>query len=260
MTEYLFLGLDGGPRLEKPRTRELTMVANFGMSPAQVRDLLEIGAPYFDFLKIAVGLSRLFPKDVLIDVIGTCRERGVECFPGGMYLEYAEVNGKTELYFPACIEAGYKWIEVSDNLADMSVDWKQRMIRRATQEFGLSVLGEVGKKAGLQATTPLADDAKACLDAGASLILVEAAEMVSDDTATARMIEEVVQAVGLDKVMFELPGPWIGIGHGQAFVLQSRLMDRFGLHLNIGNVVPEDLMKLEAYRRVLGVNAGKLID
>jgi len=258
MTDHFCEGLEGGHRSSKPREVGLTMVANFGLGLAAVRDLLDVAADHFEFLKIAVGLSRLYPKAILSDIIDLCHKRQVAAFPGGGYLEYAEVHGRADRYFPAMVEIGYQWIEVSDNLAAVSIAWKQRMIRSAVQQFGLRVLGEVGKKEGLESAVSLADDAKACLDAGAEIILLEAAEIVGDDQATACRIEEVVTAVSLERVMFELPGPWIaGVHLCDVRSLRNRLIARFGPEVNIGNVEPQDLMMLEAYRRGIGVNAGK---
>jgi len=256
MQNHFFQGYDGIPRSVKPRTKGLTMVANFGVGPRALQDLLEIGGDYFDFLKIAVGLSRLYPKAILAEAIRLAQERDIESFPGGQFLEYAEIGGKAEGYFDACIEAGYRWVEVSDNLASVSLEWKGRMIRGA-RKAGLRVLGEVGKKEGLETTADLAEDASVCVDAGAEIILLEAAEMVGDDAETARLVQGVVDAVGLEKVMFELPGPWIaGVHLCDVHAMQSRLIAQFGSEVSIGNVMPSELMKLEAYRRGLGVNAG----
>ena len=181
----------------------------------------------------------------------------MEPFPGGQYLEYAEVHGRLERYLPACVEAGYRWVEVSDNLAPVTLRWKERVIARAVEEFGLKVLGEVGKKEGLANAVPLADDAKACMEAGASLLLVEAAELIRGDAETRAAVDGVVAAVGLEKVIFELPGPWIaGVEEHHVHAMRRDLIDRFGPRVNIGNVEPEDLLSLEAYRRGLGVNAG----
>ena len=258
MTERFCEGLAGGHRTEKPRKSGLTMVANFGLGLGAVRDLLDMAADHLDFFKVAVGLTHLYPKAVLSEIIALCRKHQVITFPGGGYLEYAQVHGKADRYLPAMAEVGYQWIEVSDNLATVPLAWKQKMIRTAVQEFGLHVVGEVGKKEGLEATTNLADDAKACLDAGAEIILLEAAEIVGDDAATARLIEEVADAVGLEKVLFELPGPWIaGVHLCDVRSVRNRLIERFGPNVNIGNVEPQDLMMLEAYRRGIGVNCGK---
>ena len=79
-------------------------------------------------------------------------------------MEYAETCGKAALYLAAVQQAGYRWVEVSDNLFSDTVGWKPKMIRAAKEEFGLRVRGEVGKKEGFTGTLPFADDARGCLD------------------------------------------------------------------------------------------------
>jgi phosphosulfolactate synthase len=255
-----FAGFDGAfadRRSDKPRTTGRTMVIDWGMPLGQQRDVTATGAAYFDFAKIAVGVSRLLTRDLLTAKIDQYRSHQVEPFPGGQFLEYAEVHGLRERYLPACVEAGYKWVEVSDNLAPVSVDWKQRVIAEAVQDFGLHVLGEVGRKEGLENTIPLVDNARACMDAGASILLVEAAELVSDDAQTAADVDEIVRVVGIDRVMFELPGPWIADVHAcDVHAMRRQLIGRYGPDVNIGNVAADELISVEAYRRGLGVNAG----
>lgn len=253
-----FHGLDGRSRSEKPRTTGLTMVADWGIGPHAQSDLLTTGATFFDLAKIAVGISRLLPDDVLRNKISIYRQHQVEPFPGGQYLEYAEGEGKTDQYLSAVVEAGYKWVEVSDNMATVTLQWKLDMIRKATEASNLIVLGEVGQKEGLQTVVPMGDDAQACLDAGAQVILLEAAELIGDDPAVAKAVEAVIQRIGLDKVMFELPGPWIeGVTHESIHRMRRQLVDQYGPDVNIGNVEPSDLISLEAYRLGLGVNAGQ---
>ena len=261
MDAHLFAGLEGTERSSKPRTHGLTMVADWGIGPNAQEDLVATGAAYLDFAKIAVGISRLLSNEALTRKIKDYQAHGVEPFPGGQYLEYAEVFGKTDLYFPAVARAGYRWVEVSDNLAPVGVDWKRRMIREAVEKFGLSVLGEVGKKEGLENAVSLLDNARACLDAGSRIVLLEAAELVSGDAGTTRAVEEVVEAIGPERVMFELPGPWIaGVSASDIHQMRSGLIERYGPEVNLGNVAPADLVSLEAYRRGLGVNAGKRKD
>ena len=255
---HIFAGLDGAPRSRKPRSSGLTMVVDWGLGAGHQNDLAATAAPYIDFAKIAVGLSRLLTDAVLAEKIGAYRAHRIEAFPGGQYLEYAQVHGKADLYLPACRRAGYRWIEVSNNVADLPLEWKVRVIEEAVTAFGMGVLGEVGKKEGLSHGPSFPDDARACLDAGASIILLEAAELVHADAATRREVDETVVAAGLDRVMFELPGPWIpGVESHHIHRMRRGLVDRFGPEVNVGNVMPDDLLSLEAYRRELGVNAGK---
>jgi len=261
MIEQFFNGLDGAQadeRTSKPRSAGLTMVADWGLGLHAQGDLTTTAGEYFDLAKIAVGISRLLSDEILRQKINGYLANDVEPFPGGQYLEYAEVHGVLDLYLPACAAAGYRWVEVSDNLAQVTLEWKQRVIRQAREEFGLRVLGEVGRKEGLENDIPLVDNARACMDAGSSIILLEAAELLGDDEETGRAVDEIVTLVGLDQVMFELPGPWIaGVSEHDIHQMRRDLIDRYGTQVSIGNVHPQDLMSLEAYRRGLGVNAGK---
>ena len=257
--DHIFSGLDGRARSLKPRTMGTTMVVDWGIGPNQQEDLLTVGAPYFEFAKIAVGMSRLYSNEMLTRKIETYREGDVEAFPGGQFLEYAEIVGRAEAYLPACQEAGYRWVEVSDNIAPVSLDWKVAVIKSAVERFGLQVFGEVGKKEGLGHGPTFVDDARACRDAGAAIILLEGAELVNADPATAREVEDVVGAVGIEVVMFELPGPWIaGVSLHDIHRMRRELVDRYGNEVHVGNVAPDDLFSFEAYRRGLGVNAGAL--
>lgn len=258
METHFFAGLDGGSRSEKPRIEGRTMVVDCGLGPHAQEDLVVTGAGYFDFAKVAIGYSRLYSNDVLGNKIKHYQEYGIEPFPGGQYFEYAGVEGKSDLYLPATCKAGYRWVEVSDNQAGVSLDWKLQMIRSAREEFGLSVLGEVGQKEGLEAAVSMADDVKACLDAGSEIVLLEAAELVSDDPETKKEVDEVVAAVELKLIMFELPGPWIpGTNLHDIHAMRRQLIDRYGPEVNIGNVLADDLIELEAYRRGLGITAGR---
>ena len=259
MNPHFFEGIDGIERRQKPRDYGLTMVIDWGIGRHEQEDLIQTAAKHFDFAKIAVGISRLLSNDVLEAKLKKYRQHQIEPFAGGMFLEYAEVSGKADLYFPATVQAGYRWVEVSDNLGAVSIEWKQRTIRQAVEEYGLQVMGEVGKKEGLASEIPFPDDAQGCLDAGAALVLLEAAELVSEDVDTAKAVEAVVERVGLEKVMFELPGPWItGVTAHHIHHLRRQLIARYGREVNLGNVAPADLVSLEAYRRGLGVNAGEV--
>ncbi len=256
-SEHIFGGLDGRNRSGKPRDQGFTMVVDWGLGSGAQSDLIETAAPFFDFAKVAVGISRLLTNDALAAKVRRYRDHVIEPFPGGQYLEYAQVRGKADLYFPAVAAAGYRWVEVSDNLAVVTHEWKLKMIRRAVEVHGLKVLGEVGQKEGLDAGIPLADDVKACLDAGSRIVLLEAAELVDSDADKARQVEQAVEAASLKNVMFELPGPWIsGVNPHHVHQMRRSLVDRYGPEVNLGNVLPDDLMTLEAYRRELGVNAG----
>lgn len=255
-----FEGLDGAARAEKPRSVGLTMMIDWGLGRRVQEDILDTAAFAFDFAKVAVGMSRLLKEEALRGKIADYQKADVEPFPGGQFFEYAETLEKTEQYLPAVKDVGYRWVEVSDNMAEVTLEWKERMIREAVVDFGLKVLGEVGKKEGLASDTSFVDDARRCANAGASVVLLEAAELVGDDADTARDVEAVVKELGIDRVMFELPGPWIsGVSHHDVHAMRRDLISRYGREVNLGNVMPDEVMSVEAYRRGLGVNAGEAL-
>jgi phosphosulfolactate synthase len=260
-TPHFFEGLNGLTRKSKPRKSGLTMVMDDCFGPHAQQDFISVCGEHADYIKIPVGVSRLLSNEVLSAKIKLYRKNQLEPFPGGQYLEYAELNGKTHLYLEGCAKAGYGLVEVSDNLLSVSLEWKRKMIQTAVKDFGLRVLGEVGKKEGMEKDASLLDDAKTCLDAGAEIVLLEAAEIVYADPETKKEIEKVVETVGVEKVLFELPGTWIaGVATEQIHRLSRELIQRYGSHVNLGNVSPLNLMFLEAFRRGIGVNGGSVAE
>jgi phosphosulfolactate synthase len=257
MTDHYFADIPQPNRSGKPRTRGVTFVIDWGIGPRQQEDLLQTAGAFIDLAKIAVGIAGLLPAPVVREKVALYQRHDVEPFPGGQFLEHARVHGADDAYLPAAAEAGFRWVEVSDNMADVTLEWKATMIRRAVKDFDMRALGEVGKKAGGAGGAAFVDDAKACRDAGATFVLLEAAELVSDDPAVQRDVDAVVETIGIDRVMFELPGPWIDGVHGcDIHAMRRKLIAQYGPEVNIGNCDPADVVNLEAYRRKLGVNAG----
>jgi phosphosulfolactate synthase len=245
---------------EKPRARGITMIAEWGLPPAAQADLLTVAAPYIDLAKIAVGIGALLPLDVLRHKLDVYTAAQITPFPGGQFLEYAVQLGRVDEYLAATAAAGYRCVEVSDNLLEISIPDKAALIRKAIEEYGLAVLGEVGKKEGGTAGHDLADDAAACLEAGASRVFLEAADFFAGDV-DATELERIVGRCGEDPLIFELPGPWIeGVTLSHVQIITRWLLERFGADVNIANVSTDGVLKLEALRTGLGVNAGSELD
>lgn len=74
---------------------------------------------------------------------------------------------------------------------------------------GLRVFGEVGSQETLSNPALLVEQATICFDAGASLVLVEAAELVENGRLRQGTIDDIRRGMPLDRIMIELPGPWI---------------------------------------------------
>ena len=245
-------------RAEKPRQRGLTMIADWGLDPTTQENKLETMGPYVDLAKIAVGISALLSSDSLTRKLDRYRACDITPFPGGQFLEHAVLHGRSEEYLDGVAEAGFDCIEVSDNLLEIPLDEKWKLIRTARSTYGLRVLGEVGKKEGLAATADLAEDAAGCLEAGAERVFLEAADFFGQEIRETEL-QSIVDRCGTDPLLFELPGPWIkGITLSDVHQVTLWLIDRFGADAGIGNVAPDDVLKLEALRLAIGVNAGSM--
>lgn len=243
-------------RPAKPRKNGLTMIADWGLSWGEQQNMLSVGSPFVDLAKIAVGISALLPPETLRRKIDLYSLNDILTFPGGQFLEYSVLHNRTDEYMQACVQAGFPCIEVSDNLLDIDLDAKCELIRKARETYGLRVLGEVGKKEGLDAKHDLAEDAARCLSAGAEKVFLEAADFFSGEVSPEKA-ERVVARCGLDNLLFELPGPWIeGITLSDVHKTTRWLFAHFGIEVNIANVSPGDVLKVEALRLGIGVNAG----
>ena len=233
------------------------MIADWGLDPQRQNQMLEVSGPYVDLAKIAVGISALLPVDTLARKFASYREHGITPFPGGQFLEHAVLVGKRDEYLQAICDVGFDCLEVSDNLLDVTLEQKRELIETARKQFGLRVLGEVGKKEDVVASNDLADDAQCCLDAGAENVFLEAADFFSGEVNETQL-NRIIDRCGLAPLVFELPGPWIkGVTLSDVHQMTCWLVDRFGPDANIANVSPDDVLKVEALRLRIGVNAGK---
>ena len=257
MKEKAFANIRVPDRPAKPRQTGLTMFTDWGLGLAAQADSLEISAEYADLAKIAVGLSRLLSADLLRRKNALYEKHELIPFPGGIFLEYAVYHGQTQEYFAAARDVGYRYIEVSDNVIEFTPQEKTDLIRRAREEFGLEVLGEVGSKVEGTASSELIADVHRCLEAGAWKVLVEADELFGTELNEA-LIEEMASAIPLDKVIFEIPGPWIpGVRRCDQHASRVWLIRRFGPQVNLGNIPAEDILEVETMRRGIGAAALK---
>src|ERR671915_551937 len=101
---------------------------------------------------------------------------------------------------------GFDVIEISDNCVPLSRTQRMSQIRLA-REAGLAVFGEVGSKDMKNDARLLVSQAQDCFEAGAELVLVEAAELIEDGKPKMKLIDGIRRALDLDRVLIELPGP-----------------------------------------------------
>lgn len=255
-----FVPIDARRSTAKPRTRGMSMVIDDGLPLVQASGMLEIAAPYIDLVKIKTGTSRLYPRELLQRKLAAYEAAQVRPFIGGQFHEYVFATlGEAALprFYEEARALGFTTIEISDNTVPLTEAQRRAQIAAAVRS-GLAVFGEVGSKETLSNPGLLVEQANVCLEAGAELVLVEAAELVEDGRVREDTLEVIRRQLPLERVMIELPGPWIaGVRSCDIEAMKKMLFAVFGPDVNLANIDASTIIDTEAQRVGLGT-AGPL--
>jgi len=255
MYNNLFSNIPFKRRRGKPRELGLTVIIDRKLGLKAQEDFLDLTGDYVDVAKIMVGIPALIEAQTLKKKIDLYHQHNVLVFPGGQFLEYVIAQDKVPAYFTDIIKAGFRLVEVSDNLIDISPDKKCGLIKMAIQEYGLKVVGETGSKKVSSDIKLLIKDIKDCLNCGAWKVMFEAAELFENGRFKSEVIKAISQEVDIKNIIFELPGPWIPkITVSDIYSLMVWLIENLGSEVNIANVEPSEVLCLEAERTNLGVH------
>jgi phosphosulfolactate synthase len=256
-----FVPIDTRRSVHKPRRTGMTMVIDEGLPLAYVDSVLEMGAAYIDLMKIKTGTARLYERGLLMRKLATYKAAGVQPFLGGQFHEYVFATlGDAALprFYEEALRLGFEAIEISDNTVPLTPQQRRGQISAAVAA-GLTVFGEVGSKDTLSNPGLLVEQAGVCLEAGATLVLVEAAELVDGTGGVRRSTLDIIKrSLPLDRIMIELPGPSIaGVRSCDVEDMKKFVLEEFGPDVNLANVDVRTLFDTEALRVGLGT-AGPL--
>ena len=245
---------------QKPRKTGITMMVDFGVPVGKLEDLLDLIGPHVDLIKIAVGSARLYSDAYLRRKLRLCEGYGVKPFIGGQFLEYVVATQGFEAapaFYKEAERMGFQAVEVSDNCVPLSPNQRKSLISQGV-DAGLEIHGEIGSKDIRQTAGSLLSQAHDSLDAGADVVLVEAAEMIINGEVQEHLIAALEAEFSAEKVIYELPGPWIkGVSLSDVYQMKKFLIERFGPDANIANIMPDDVFETEALRCGLSVTGPK---
>jgi phosphosulfolactate synthase len=220
-----------------------------------VESVLELAAPYVDLVKIKTGTARLYPRELLMRKLALYRAAQVRPFIGGQFHEYVFATlGEAGLprFYDEARSLGFETIEISDNTVPLTEAQRRSQIAAAVRS-GLTVFGEVGSKETLSNPALLVQQAEVCFEAGAALVLVEAAELVDNGRVRHDTLDVIKRGLPL-----ELPGPWIaGVRSCDVEDLKKIVLAEFGPDVNLANIGVTTIFDTEAQRVGLGT-AGPL--
>ena len=253
---FAFIELPAARSTRKPRRTGLTMMADFGLPHDQLADLLAMAGTSIDLGKVAVGTARLYELPYLRRKLALYRRHRVRPFIGGQFMEYVYATYGVpilERFLREAKRVGFDVIEISDNCLPLTRQERMSQIRLA-RKCGLAVFGEVGSKDMKNDARKLIGQAQDCFEAGAELVLVEAAELIANGKPKMKLIDGIRRGLEMDRVLIELPGPWIsGVTLSAVEDMKKFLIAEFGPDVNLANVAPSEIMETEALRVGLGV-------
>lgn len=224
------------------------MMIDWGLPLGLQRDCLEAQGLCVDEAKIAASIPRVMPQTYLKKKIDAYKAEGIFTFPGGLFTELAIAQGNYEVFLNEAKEAGFSGIEVSDNLLKIGRRQKKAAISKAVQDYGLTVMGEVGRKEGSMTRDELIADVENCLEAGASLVLLEAHELFHGEIRQ-DVLEELTKNVPLEKIMFELPVAVLpDVTKAYKVKVLFWMIRQFGTEVNLANVEWDEVYFTEITR------------
>jgi len=239
--------LDHPLRSSKPRDQGLTHVLDRGLAVSAVDALAEVAGEFVDIVKLGWGTALITGN--LDAKLARYRAHGIPVVFGGTLLEIAIAQDRLEPVLSWMSGLGLEHVEVSDGTITMAHDSKLELIERLARDF--TVMSEVGSKDDTKIMAPYrwVELIQSELEAGAWKVVAEARESGTsgiyrhDGEVRMGLIDEIVHAVPPDKLLFEAPQK----------DQQVWFIRRLGADVNLGNVVPDDVLSLETMR--LGLRA-----
>jgi phosphosulfolactate synthase len=237
-------------RSAKPREQGVTHVIDTGLSTDQAAGLMASAAEYVDMVRLGWG-SAYVTRD-LRDKLDAYRAAGVPVMLGGTLTELAWLRGRVDPLSDWLRELGIEHVEVSSGTVAIPPEEKLELIVRLARDF--TVFAEVGEKdpAAIMAPYRWVQSIRDSLEAGAAKVICEgratgdAGMYRPDGEARTGLIDEIVHEVDAHRLIFEAPQK-----HQQVWFIEH-----FGPEVNLGNVLPHDVISLETLR--LGLRADTL--
>jgi phosphosulfolactate synthase (CoM biosynthesis protein A) len=223
--ERAFSFLRVNERQPKPRARGVTEIRGPYYTPMGKRylqDILETMGVYVDSLKFAGGSFALMPRQAVKELIDLCHSYDVLVSTGG-FIEYVLAQGSEAVsrYIEECKDLGFDILEISSGFITIPTDDLLRLVEKV-REAGLKPKPEVGIQFGAGGASAVEEleaqgtrdpewaiqQAKRFLEAGAYMIMVES-EGITENVRTWRtdVVSKFINALGLEKVMFEAADP-----------------------------------------------------
>ena len=237
-------------RARKPRTVGVTHVVDTGLTRGEAEGLMELAAQHIDVVRLGWGSALV--TGGLQAKLAAYRTAGVAPMLGGTLMELAWAHGRVDALVAVLRRLDIRHVEVSEGTLDLPVDDKRRLVEQLAREF--TVFVEIGSKDGrLSPDRELwTSQAAGALEAGATAVVCEgrvsgdAGLYWADGSIRDELVDALLAASGPERLIFEAPR------RSQ----QAWLIRHLGADVNLGNVLPGDVIGVESLR--LGLRSDTL--
>lgn len=209
----------------KPRAKSITEIRGpyYAMvTPTYARELLEGMGEHVDGFKFAGGSFSLMPADYVRRLNRICHDHGVYVSTGG-WIENVLSRAPTQIdaYIEECVRLEFDMIELSTGFIQLPTPDLLRLIAKV-KAAGLKPKPEIGIQFGAGGDTSraeleaegvrdpqiLIDTANECLNAGASIVMIESEGITENaDPWRTDVAAKIMKQVGMENVMFEAADP-----------------------------------------------------
>lgn len=229
-------------RTPKPREHGITMIMDKGLSVREAENMISVGAPHIDIIKLGFGTAFVTPN--LRQKIEVYQKAGIPVYFGGTLFEAFLVRNEFSKYIDLMRDFGIGHVEVSDGSITIPHAEKCGYIEKLAK-FGI-VLSEVGSKDVAHIIPPYKwiELMRAELEAGSAYVIAEAREAgtvgIYRGTGEVRegLVQEILTQIPEEKIIWEAPQK----------SQQLYFLELLGCNVNLGNIAPTEIIPLEAMR------------
>ncbi len=233
-------------RPDKPRTTGLTVIQDEGQSLKSIEDLISISGHLIDFVRFSPGA--LCSGEDLTMRVDAYTNAGIFPFLSGIMFENAYIRSGINEYLDYLKKNHFEYIEVSDGIIEIPPLEKAEFIKKVSKSFNVfSRIGAKFKKA-LFPKNKWKEYIIAELEAGSKKIIIEGSEggisqvIFGKIDIKSNLVNHILNYSSINDIMWAAPQQ----GH------QIWFINKFGANVNLADIDPEDLLKLESQR--LGID------
>jgi phosphosulfolactate synthase len=229
-------------RIKKPRNSGITMVMDKGLSIPEAQNMMSVGHPHIDIVKLGFGTSFVTPN--LREKIEVYKSYDIPVYFGGTLFEAFLIRNQFHDYISVCKDYDISYMEVSDGSINIPHAEKCGYIEKLTK-YG-TVLSEVGSKDAAHIIPPYKwiELMRAELNAGSSYVIAEAREAgnvgIYRGSGEVRegLVQEILTQIPGEKILWEAPQK----------AQQLYFIELLGCNVNLGNIAPTEVIPLETMR------------